>query len=383
MTEKPPIESKHRVGNRIVAIQTVTAESAGRSAGRLQKIKETSARDLALAFYRSYIFRRFIFFIFVIWAATTIIFTIPRLSGQDPVKEKLLLEAQRGGALQIGFEAMAAHYQRRLGLDRPILVQYKSFMFDLIRFDLGPSIAFFPRSVNSIIADSILWTIGLLGTVIILGFLIGTIAGALLGWPRSPGFLQYLFMPLLTLTAIPQYLLGLILIFLFAFKLGWFPLFGAYDPGTLPSLDFAFVWQVLKHSILPAIAFITGVIGFWAVGMRGMMINNQGEDFMIQAEAKGLKGARIFMRYAVRNAMLPQVTGLAMSYGTLLSGAILIERIFLYPGLGDILFQAIRLSDFFVIRGIVLTVILSVATATFIVDVLYPLLDPRITYRAK
>lgn len=378
-----PLEYTHGVGNQTLTIRTATAESARSRPGRIQKIKEASAQDLALAIYRSYIFRRFIFLLFVIWAASTVIFIIPRLSGQDPVKEKLLLEAQRGGALQIGFEAMAAHYQRRLGLDQPILTQYKNFLLDLTRFDLGPSIAFFPRSVNSIIADSILWTIGLLGTVIILGFLIGTIAGALLGWPRSPGYMQYLFMPLLTLTAIPQYLLGLILIFIFAFKLGWFPLFGAYDPGTVPVWDLDFIWQVLRHSILPALAFIMGVIGFWAVGMRGMMINNQGEDFMIQAEAKGLKGARIFMRYAVRNAMLPQVTGLAMSYGTLLSGAILIERIFLYPGLGDILFQAIRLSDFFVIRGIVLTVILSVAVATFIVDVFYPLLDPRINYRAK
>ena len=355
------------------------AVNSRRSQTAIQRIRQATYTELSLAVYRSYILRRFVFFLFVIWVAATVIFIIPRLSGQDPVKEKLLLEAQRGGALQTGFEEMAAAYQRRMGLDQPVLTQYKNFLLDLSRFDLGTSIAYFPVSVNSMIADSIRWTIGLLGMVIILGFTLGTTAGALLGWPRSPKYLQFLFMPLLTLSAIPQYLLGLILIYLLAFQWGWFPLSGGHDPGTLPNWSLDFTWQVIKHSILPATAFILGAIGFWAVGMRGMMINNQGEDFMIQAEAKGLKGARIFMRYAARNAMLPQVTGLALSYGTLLSGTILIERIFTYPGIGDILFQAIRLSDFFVIRGIVMTIIVSVALATLILDIVYPLLDPRVS----
>ena len=360
-------------------VEQQLAVNSRRSQSAIQRIREATFTELALAVYRSYILRRFVFFLFVIWVAATVIFIIPRLSGQDPVKEKLLLEAQRGGALQTGFEAMAEAYQKRLGLDQPVLTQYKNYLLDLAKFDLGTSIAFYPLSVNSMIADSIRWTIGLLSVVILLGFTIGTAAGALLGWPRSPKYLQFLFMPLLTLSAIPQYLLGLILIYLLAFQWGWFPLSGGHDPGTLPSWDFEFAWQVIRHSILPATAFILGAIGFWAVGMRGMMINNQGEDFMIQAEAKGLKGARIFMRYAARNAMLPQVTGLALSYGTLLSGTILIERIFTYPGLGDILFQAIRLSDFFVIRGIVMTIIISVAAATLILDIAYPLLDPRVS----
>ncbi len=335
---------------------------------------------VALALYRSYVFRRFFFLLFVIWVAATVIFLIPRLSGQDPVKEKLLLEAQRGGALQSGLDDIAKTYQARLGLDQPLLVQYRNYLYDLVRFDLGPSISFFPRSVNSIIADSIIWSIGLLGTTIILGFVIGTLAGALLGWPRSHGSLQFLFMPFLTLAAIPQYLLGIILVFVFSASWALLPSFGAYSPGTLPEWSFGFVLEVLEHSILPGLALLLGALGFWAVGMRGMMINNQGEDFMIQADAKGLKSRRIFFRYGVRNAMLPQVTGLALALGTLFTGAILIERIFLYPGLGDILFQAIRLSDFFVIRGIVMTVIVSVAVATFLLDVLYPYLDPRVKY---
>ncbi len=347
---------------------------------RLDLLREAGFLAVALAIYRSYVFRRFIFLLFVIWIAATVIFIIPRLSGQDPVKEKLLLEAQRGGAIQSGLDAVAKSYQARLGLDRPLLTQYGNFMYDIVRFDLGPSISFFPRSVNSIIADSIIWSIGLIGTTIILGFSIGTLAGAYLGWPKAPGYVGFLFMPFLTISAIPQYLAGIILVFIFSAQLEWLPLFGPYEPGTTPEWSIGFIIELLRHALLPALALVLSAVGFWAVGMRGMMINNQGEDFMIQAEAKGLKGRRIFFRYGVRNAMLPQVTGLALALGTLLTGALLIERVFVYPGLGDILFQAIRLSDFFVIRGIVFTIIVMVAVATFLLDVFYPYLDPRVKY---
>ena len=349
---------------------------------------ENSSPSIGVSIFRvisgvlgHFVVKRFLFFLFVVWLASTVIFIIPRLSGQDPVKEKLLLEAQRGGAMQTGLDAMAKSYQKRFGLDQPMWVQYTNFVKDLAKLNLGVSIAFFPRTVNDIVFESLMWTLGLMGTVTILAFILGTLAGAILGWPRKPGWLQYVFMPLLTLSAIPQYLLGMILIFAFAFKLGWLPLFGGYAPATMPNLSFSFIVEVLRHAILPAFAIIFSSIGFWAIGMRGMMINTQGEDYMIQADAKGLKGSRIFMRYAVRNALLPQVTGLALVMGTIITGQVLVERVFSYPGVGDILFQAIRLSDFFVIRGIVIVIVLGIAGATFLLDVLYPLLDPRIRVR--
>ena len=141
----------------------------------------------------NYVFRRFLFFLLIIWIASTAIFLIPRLSGQDPVKEKLLLEAQRGGHMQSGLEEMAASYSAKFGLDKPLIVQYGNYMKDLVRFDFGPSIAYFPKSVNSLIGDSVVWTFGLLSVCTFLAFFIGTIAGALLGWPKSPNFLQYVF----------------------------------------------------------------------------------------------------------------------------------------------------------------------------------------------
>ncbi len=355
--------------------QTQAVENSSRFGG-------TSVSQIFLGIFGHFIVKRFLFFIFVVWLASTVIFIIPRLSGQDPVKEKLLLEAQRGGAMQTGLDAMAKKYQKRFGLDQPMWVQYTNFLKDLARLDLGVSIAFFPRTVNEIVFESLMWTLGLMGTVTVIAFILGTLAGAVLGWPRRPGWVQYVFMPLLTLAAVPQYLLAMILIFIFAFKLGWLPLFGGYSVATLPELSFSFVIDVLRHAVLPAFAILFSVVGFWAIGMRGMMINTQGEDYMIQADAKGLKGSRIFMRYAVRNALLPQVTGLALVLGTIVTGQVLVERVFSYPGIGDILFQAIRLSDFFVIRGIVIVIILGIAGATFLLDVLYPLLDPRIKVRS-
>ena len=332
------------------------------------------------AFFGNFIVRRFLLFLLTIWVAGTVIFILPRLTGQDPVKEKLLLEAQRGGSVQAGMNEMAQAYSARLGLQLPIWEQYRNFIYDLFRFDFGYSISYFPRTVNDIIADSIIWSIGLLTVTLLMAFTLGTLAGALLGWHRSPDWLQYAFMPFLTLSAVPQYMLGLILMFFFAVQLNWLPIFGAYEPGTIPNWSIDYVLQVLRYAILPGLSILLAAVGFWAIGMRGMMINTQGEDFMIQADAKGLRGARVFMRYALRNALLPQTTGLAISFGTLLTGAVLVEVLFLYPGLGNTLFQAIRVSDFFVIRGIVMTIIISLAGMTMIMDLIYPLIDPRVKY---
>lgn len=360
--------------------QEQETEPANRATGALASIGRNPVWAFISAFFGNFIVRRVLLFLLTVWVAATLIFILPRLTGQDPVKEKLLLEAQRGGSIQSGMNEMAQIYSERLGLNQPIMVQYRNYLYDLARLDFGVSISYFPRTVNDIIADSIIWSIGLMGTVITLAFLLGTFAGALLGWSRSPGWLSYAFMPFLTFSAIPQYMLGLVLMFIFAVGLNWLPLFGAYAPGTIPNMSLDYILQVMRHALLPGLAIMLSAVGFWAIGMRGMMINTQGEDFMIQADAKGLKGARIFFRYALRNALLPQTTGLAISFGTLLTGAVLVEVLFLYPGLGNTLFQAIRVSDFFQITGIVMTIVISLAFMTMLIDLIYPLIDPRVSY---
>lgn len=328
-----------------------------------------------------YLIKRIGVFLLVIWLAATVNFFAPRLTGKDPIRQKLIQQSLLGGYVQQGLNDMVKEYDAKFGLDQPLGVQYVHYIVQMSHFDLGYSITNYPKTVGELMAVALPWTIGLLGVTTILAFLIGTFLGALMGWPRAPGFIQYLLPPLLTLSAIPYYLLGLILLYIFAFQTQLLPIFGGYSAGAIPTMTIGFWLDVVRHAILPAMAIILAACGFWALGMRAMMVTVQGEDSMIFAEAKGLKGSTLFMRYAVRNALLPQVTALALSLGHILSGSILVEVVFSYPGIGSVLYHAISEFDYFTIQGIVFTIIVSIGLATLVLDLVYPLLDPRITYR--
>jgi peptide/nickel transport system permease protein len=249
------------------------------------------------------------------------------------------------------------------------------------RLDFGYSIASYPQRVSDIMSRALPWTLVLLTTTTLFSWVAGTLLGAVMGWPRAPKFLSYLLPPLLSLNAIPFFLLGLVLIYLLAFRLRIFPLFGGYTAGSIPMLTPTFLKDALYHSILPALSIILVSLGGWALGMRAMMITTQGEDFVTYADAKGLKGRTIFLNYAIRNALLPQATALALVLGQLISGAVLVEVVFTYPGIGTILYEGIRAGDFFVVQGIIFFLIVSIGLTTLILDFIYPLLDPRITYR--
>lgn len=330
-----------------------------------------------------YLVKRLGIFLGVLWVASTLNFFLPRLSTQNPIRDKLLAQAASTGYLQLAIEEMTREYEAKFGLDRPLWQQYLTYMGDVLRLDFNYSITNYPRTVLSMLQDAIPWTIGLLGTTTLLAFTLGTLLGALMGWPRAPkSIARFLFPPLLVFSAIPFYLLGLVLVYIFSFQLRVFPTFGGYTVGTIPNWSSPAFWtDILYHSVLPALAIILGGIGSWALGMRAMMVTTQGEDYMIFAEAKGLRGATLFLKYALRNALLPQATGLALALGHILSGAVLVEVVFSYPGIGTTLFHAIRENDYFLIQGIILGIIASLGVATLILDLVYPLLDPRITYR--
>lgn len=328
-----------------------------------------------------YVLRRVVLFIIVTWLAATLNFFLPRLTGQDPVRARLLQQATSGGYVNSGIEQMVQEYQQKFGLNKPLWEQYLTYLRDLAGFDLGYSIANYPARVIDIMADALPWTIGLLFTTTVLGFAIGSLLGALLAWGREPKFVQVLFPPFLTLSAIPYFLLGLVLLYLFAFQIHVFPLFGGYTTGTFPKFTPSFAWDVFKHSILPACSILLSVLGFWALGRRGMMVTTEGEDYMIFAEASGLKNRTLFLHYAVRNALLPQTTSLGLSLGHILSGAILVEVVFSYPGIGTVLYNSIRQFDYFLLQGIVITIVVAVTLATLILDLIYPILDPRISYQ--
>jgi peptide/nickel transport system permease protein len=327
-----------------------------------------------------YIVKRFGVFLLIVWIAATLNFFLPKLSGQDPVRTKLLEEASLGGYVHAGIDNMVREYQQRFGLDKPLWRQYLTYLGQISQGDLNYSIANYPRTVAGMIAEALPWTIGLLGVTTLFSFAAGTILGALLAWPRAPHWMRWLMPPLWALHAIPFFLLGLVLSWLLAFKFQWLPIFGGYSAGATPALSWGFIFDVLRHAVLPALSIVLVSVGGWALAMRGMMITTMGEDYVTFAEAKGLRSATIFTRYCMRNAILPQTTGLALALGQILSGAVLVEAIFGYPGIGALLFQAIEENDFFLIQGIVFTVIVALGFATFVLDVIYPWLDPRISY---
>jgi peptide/nickel transport system permease protein len=325
-----------------------------------------------------YVLKRFGLFLLVLYGAATLNFFLPRLAPGDPVRERLLQMSVQGGYTQSGIEEMVRSYQAKFGLDQPLWLQYFRYIWDISHLDLGYSLSLYPNTVLDLILRALPWTIGLLAVATLISFALGTLLGALLAWPKAPKGLAVLIAPLLTLSSIPYYLLGLILLYLFAFVLKLFPLYGGYTAGTIPNLSPSFIGQVVKHSILPACSIILAALGSWALGMRAMMVTTEGEDYMIFAEARGLRDRKIFYRYALRNAMLPQFTHLALSLGHIVSGALLVEVIFTYPGVGSLLFGAIKGADYFVIYGVVFMVIVTLGIATMIIDLAYPFLDPRI-----
>ncbi|MFN8637060.1 MAG: ABC transporter permease [Chloroflexota bacterium] len=329
-----------------------------------------------------YVLKRVGFFLIIVWLAATLNFFIPRLSSQNPVRERLIEQAVLGGYVHTGMKEMVEEYEARFGLDQPLYIQYFRYMTDLLRGDFNYSIANFPRTVKEMIAESLPWTIGLLGVTTVLSFILGTLLGAFMGWPRAPAFLQYVLPPLLALHALPFYLFGLVLMYFLAFKTGWFPIFGGYTAGQVPDLSPAFVADVVQHAMLPALSIILVSVGGWALTMRAMVVTVQGEDFITFADAKGLKDGTIFLRYAIRNTMLPQATAFALALGQIVAGGVLVEVVFGYPGIGSVLFAAIRQADWFLIQGSVFCIVVTIGLATLVLDLVYPKLDPRITYRS-
>ena len=278
---------------------------------------------------------------------------------------------------------MAEIYNAKFGLDQPIYKQYFRYLWDTARFKFNYSILRYPTPVSRIIMDALPWTIGLGVTTTVIAFVIGSGLGAVMAWGRAPTYVKTLLPFLFTFSAIPYFLLGLVFIYLFAFRIPWFPFSGGYEGGLFPGWSWTFAFSIIKHSILPAISILIVSIGWWALGMRAMMITMQGEDYMIQAEAKGLNPRRIFVRYSIRNAILPQTTAFALSLGHFLSGLVLVEVIFGYPGLGITLLNAIKAFDYFLIQGLVFTIIVSIGISMLAIDLLYPLIDPRINYENK
>ena len=329
--------------------------------------------------YLKHLAERLLIFIATVFISVTVVFFAPRMVPGDPLGALSLKLAQVGGNL--GGKALVEEYSRRFGLDKSPAEQYVAYLRQLAQGDLGYSIAVFPTTVGDLVKQAIPWSVGLLLVTTLISWTLGSIIGGIVGWGGSRSrVLQALFPVALVLYTIPYYILAIILVFLLAFLWPIFPLSGAYSPGNQPSLTPAFVLDLLRHAILPALSIVLVSLGWWFLSMRSLIVSVKGEDFITWAEAKGLPPSRIFWAYAFRNALLPQATGLALSLGQIVSGALVTETIFGYPGLGYLIFSSIKSLDFPVIQGSILLVIVSVALVNLVLDLSYPLLDPRIRY---
>lgn len=326
-----------------------------------------------------YALRRIGFFVIVVWVTVTVMFALIHLAPGDPVSAEIGRLEATGGAIANGPQLIAA-YKHQFGLDQPLLSQYGHYIVQLLHGNLGYSITDFPTTVSSLIGSALPWTLGLLASAILISFVLGTLLGGLLAWRSTPMLARGAMSTVMLLAAIPYYLLALLLLYVFAYRLHVLPTGGARDPLSSGGSTAYVVWDTVKHGLLPGLSIVLAFVGFWMLGMRSMMVSVLGSDYLQLAEAKGLPQRRIFLRYAMRNAVLPQVTTLAIYMGYVVSGSILVEVLFSYPGLGKLLVAAINGRDYPVIEGVVLMMVLTVSGAMLIVDLLYPLIDPRIHY---
>ncbi len=323
--------------------------------------------------------RRFAIFILTIFGSFTVAFLFLHAIPGDPIGALLAsLQQQYGGNNQAS-AAMITAYRTTFGLDLPLPEQYIRYITNVfLHFDLGPSLSAFPTHSQDLIARALPWTIGLLGMAVLISWGFGLVLGGILGWQRNLPGAKVLTTAAIGFAQIPQYIIAIILVFLFAYFLHWLPARDAYPANVSPGLTLDFVVGVLKHGILPALSIVIVAMSGWMLSTRSLVVSILGEDYLLYAQAKGLSPRNIFLHYALRNALLPQLTGLAISLGFIVNGALLVETLFNYPGLGTLLTKAVGILDYNTIQGIVLISIMSVLTANFLLDLVIPRVDPRV-----
>jgi len=317
--------------------------------------------------------------VLVICLGITVVFFIPRLMPTDPVEKVIAsLEAQGGYIDPAALEETILTLREMYGLKEGLLNQYISFWGRLFSLDFGPSLFMFPTPVINLIRTALPWTAGLLLASLVLGWIFGNILGGLTGYFRRSRILKIFDGIVMFVRPIPYYIMALLLIIFFAYLLPVFPLGGGYTVGYEISFTWRFVTDVLKHAFLPLISLILLNGAMSHQTMRLLVQSVRDEDYIHYAKIGNVKERTIFGRYVLRNALLPQITGLAMALGMIFSGALITEIVFSYPGIGHLLFRAIMNSDFNLIMGITTISIVAIATGILLIDFLYPLFDPRI-----
>jgi len=319
----------------------------------------------------SFIIRRLVFYIVAAWVALTINFFIPRLMPGNAVQSILAKFPNLQPSAYRAIEDM-------LGVGHPgsLWHQYTAYVVDIFHFNFGTSVSEYPAQVSTLLGETLPWTIILVGTATVLAFLIGTALGIAAGW-RHGGGLDRVLPGLMFLQAIPYFFFALILLELFAVKFHVFPIAQGYSQGLVPGWHWDFISSALYHSLLPAITIVLASIAGWMLQMRNVMITTVGEDYVVAAQAKGLPNRRVILTYAARNAILPQLQGFGLAVGFVVQGALIMEIVFSYPGIGLLLINAVTSNDYPLMQAIFLVITFAVLLANLIVDLIIVFVDPR------
>ncbi len=325
--------------------------------------------------YKDYFLNKLAWFLVTLVIGFTLNFILPRLMPGDPVAAIAARMAQ-GMSNATGVQAVYEQYTKLFGTDKPIVEQYFIYVQNVIRGDFGYSISQYPRTVGDVIKSSIWWTVALQFPAIIVGWLLGNTLGALAAYLRK-GFDRVLLPISIFLSSLPAFGMAIILLVIFAVDLKWFPTSGGYSFDMVPAPTLEFVWSVIVHYQLPFWSIVLITIGGQAIGMRSMAIYELNADYVKYARFLGIKDSKI-VRYVFRNAMLPQITGLALAIGTMVFGAVVAEVIFNYPGLGSTILTAVLGGDYPLISAVTLIIIVMVLIAFFVLEILYGIIDPRI-----
>jgi peptide/nickel transport system permease protein len=317
--------------------------------------------------------RRLGFFALTLWAALTLNFFLPRLMPGNPAIA--MMSKFRGPVSPQAFKALAAAFG--LNTHQSLASEYVSYLRNVATGNFGTSLYFYPQSVGRVVLDAIPWTLGLVGITTALAFILGTGIGIVAAWRRG-GRLDSIAPPVFVITsAIPYFWIGMMLILVFAVRLKWLPGAFGFDVTLAPTFSPAFIGNVLEHALLPAVALLVTTIGTWILTMRNTMVTTLAEDYVRMARAKGLPGRRIMLDYAARNAILPNLTGFAMSLGFVVGGAILVEYVFNYPGVGYMLLNAVNNEDYPLMQALFLLITVAVLVAILVADIATAIFDPR------
>lgn len=328
--------------------------------------------------FLKYAARRFAQFVFVIFTGISLAFIIAHLSPVDPVEQSLSLMTGFSGSDPRAIEILRQSLSELYGVKGSVLDHYLIFWRRVLTGDFGPSLSAFPTPVMTIIQRAMPWTFGLLVLSTIFAWIVGNTLGALAGYFRNNRFLKAIGMGVMALQPLPTYIVGLTLVIFLGYLWPVLPISGGAQVNLPPALGWTYIRSLLVHGTLPALTLVLVGLGGWFISMRSLVSNIVTDDHVVYAELAGVRPRTIFSQYVARNAMLPQVTGLALNLGHVFSGAVIVEFIFGYPGMGQLLIAGIYAGDYSLVLGVTTIAIISVAVAMFLIDILYPLIDPRV-----